>query len=42
MKKTLTLAGALVCAAALTLASCAKAPGTGAASEAPSASGRQR
>jgi len=39
VKKTLTLAGALVCAAALTLASCAKAPGTGAASEAPSASG---
>ena len=38
MKKTLTLAGALVCAAALTLASCAQAPGTGAASEAPSAS----
>jgi basic membrane protein A and related proteins len=39
VKKTLTLAGVLVCAAALTLASCAKAPGTGAASEAPSASG---
>ncbi len=38
MKKTLTLAGALMCAAALTLASCAQAPGTGAASEAPSAS----
>ena len=30
MKKTLTLAGALMCAAALTLASCAQAPGTGA------------
>jgi basic membrane protein A and related proteins len=38
VKKTLTLAGALVCAGALTLASCAQAPGTGAASEAPSAS----
>lgn len=30
MKKTLTLAGAIVCAAALTLTSCAEAPGTGA------------
>lgn len=32
MKKTLTLAGALVCAAALTLTSCAEPPGTGGAS----------
>ena len=29
MKKTLTLVGALICAAALTLTSCAEAPGTG-------------
>ena len=36
MKKTLTLAGALMCAAALTLSSCAQAPGTG-SSAAPSA-----
>jgi basic membrane protein A and related proteins len=38
VKKTLTLAGALVCAAALTLSSCAQAPGTG-SSAAPSAPG---
>jgi basic membrane protein A and related proteins len=37
VKKTLTLAGALMCAAALTLASCAEAPGTGGSSAAPSA-----
>jgi basic membrane protein A and related proteins len=36
VKKTLTLAGGLVCAAALTLSSCAQAPGTG-SSAAPSA-----
>ena len=36
MKKTLTLASGLVCAAALTLSSCAQAPGTG-SSAAPSA-----
>ena len=29
MKKTLTLAGALICARPLTLTSCAQAPGTG-------------
>jgi basic membrane protein A and related proteins len=39
VKKTLTLVGALVCAAALTLTSCAQAPGTGASSAAPSAPG---
>jgi basic membrane protein A and related proteins len=38
VKKTLTLAGALVCAAALTLSSCAQAPGTS-SSAAPSAPG---
>ena len=38
MKKTLTLAGALICATALTLTSCAQAPGTG-SSAAPSAPG---
>ena len=31
MKKTLTLVGTLICAAALTLAGCAQAPGTGTA-----------
>ena len=39
MKKTLILAGALISAAALSLASCAQAPGTGGSSAAPSASG---
>src|SRR6187401_2903948 len=39
VKKTVTLVGTLMCAAALTLTSCAQAPGTGTASEAPSASG---
>ena len=39
MKKTLTLAGTLVCATALTLAGCAQAPGTSETSAAPSASG---
>ena len=29
MKKTLTMAGGLLCVAALTLTSCAQAPGTG-------------
>ena len=39
MKKTLTLAGALISAAALTLTSCAEPPGTGTeGSAAPSAS----
>ena len=38
MKKILTLAGALVCAAALTLTSCAEAPGTGGASAPPAES----
>lgn len=38
MKKILTLAGALISAAALTLTSCAEAPGTGSSSAAPSAS----
>jgi basic membrane protein A len=38
VKKNLTLAGALICAAALTLTSCAQAPGT-ASSAAPSAPG---
>jgi basic membrane protein A and related proteins len=38
VKKTLTLAGALISAAALTLTSCAEAPGTGSSSAAPSAS----
>ena len=38
MKKTLTIAGGLIGAAALTLASCAQAPGTG-SSAAPSAPG---
>jgi len=38
VKKTLTLGGALICAAALTLTSCAQAPGTG-SSAAPSAPG---
>jgi basic membrane protein A and related proteins len=37
VKKILTLAGALISAAALTLTSCAEAPGTGASSAAPSA-----
>ena len=37
MKKILTLAGALISAAALTLTSCAEAPGTGSSSAAPSA-----
>jgi basic membrane protein A and related proteins len=37
VKKTLTLAGALISAAALTLTSCAEAPGTGGSSAAPSA-----
>ena len=37
MKKILTLAGALISAAALTLPSCAEAPGTGSSSAAPSA-----
>jgi basic membrane protein A and related proteins len=35
VKKTLTLAGAIVCAAVLTLTSCAEAPGTGGASAPP-------
>ena len=38
MKKFLTLAGALICAAALTLTSCAEAPGTGGASAPPAES----
>jgi len=38
VKKTLTMAGGLICAAALTLTSCAQAPGTG-SSAAPSAPG---
>ncbi|HEX5907968.1 MAG TPA: BMP family ABC transporter substrate-binding protein [Propionibacteriaceae bacterium] len=38
MKKSLRLAGALVCAAALTLTSCAEAPGTGGASAPPAES----
>ena len=38
MKKTLTLASALICAAALTLTSCAEAPGTGGASAPPAES----
>jgi basic membrane protein A len=38
VKKILTLAGALISAAALTLPSCAEAPGTGSSSAAPSAS----
>ena len=38
MKKTLTMAAGLICAAALTLTSCAQAPGTG-SSAAPSAPG---
>jgi basic membrane protein A len=38
VKKILTLAGALVCAAALTLTSCAEAPGTGGASAPPAES----
>jgi basic membrane protein A len=37
VKKILTLAGALISAAALTLTSCAEAPGTGSSSAAPSA-----
>jgi basic membrane protein A len=37
VKKILTLAGALISAAALTLPSCAEAPGTGSSSAAPSA-----
>ncbi|HEX6758378.1 MAG TPA: BMP family ABC transporter substrate-binding protein [Propionibacteriaceae bacterium] len=38
MKKSLTLVGALICAAALTLTSCAEAPGTGGASGPPAES----